>query len=120
MTWTDADLAEKLWNASYAVTAFATAQGMSYLYALAGDEFKAKVRGASKFISQLIIGCHLIYILLVVGCHIGIGSLVAADFWTWASAVNIAICAMQALAIVAVGALAFTVTTQVVKEKHAA
>ena len=120
MPWDQADLAEKLWTAAYAVTAFATAQGMSYLYALAGDEFNAKVRNASGMVSALIIVCHLLYIAAIVGCHIGIGRLVAANQGTSAGNVNIVICTMQVLAVVAVGALAFAVTSRIRKEEYAA
>lgn len=110
MPTNDQHLMDKLWNASYAITAFALAQGLSYLYALAKPEFQNAVKKESELVLLAILGCHVFYVFLIILCHAAINWACHIPWRTKFTVVNIGICVIQVLAVVLVGLLAIVAT----------
>lgn len=103
MPTNELNLTDKLWNASYAITAFALAQGLSYLYALAQIEFQNAVRPASEHVLLAILWCHVFYVFLIILCHSGIYWACHIPWRTKFTIVNMGICAIQVLAVALLG-----------------
>ena len=118
MTSTDS-LMDKLWNASYAITAFALAQGLAYLYGLAQPDFVKAVIPKYELILNAILWCHIAYVALVVACHASIHWACEIPITTKFGAVNAAICTIQVVALVLIGLLANFATKALAGVGHA-
>ena len=62
-------LFDKLWDTSYAITGFAVAQALIYLYATEKESIAAQIRTRWRGVSVAIIVFHALYIYAIGWCH---------------------------------------------------
>ena len=105
------DLVDKLWSASYAVTAFAAIQALSYFYALGNNDLKPDIIAAKCIIEVAIVICHTAYVAAIVWCQINIFRIAKPTNKSAFRTVYIGIGIGQGLIVLLLGLAAFLLTS---------